>query len=314
MTTNSLKSIRTRQSRAAPAGLVLAAGLIAGAAGATVARAADAALPVPAETAAALMPGHAFFGGVGLGLGYADFGDQRLYAQGVSVISQGGVPYAYGSAGGTTYPSGGSDTTLSPTAQLGYFQEFAGTDWLWGAKLAYTYLGAVSTADNVTVPQAGSFTGPTPASFTGNVLVRSYETRVNQQIALTPFIGRSFGRGFVYAGAGPSIAETETNLNGVFGFADINGAHYDITGQQENYSSSSWTYGATLTVGGTYFLTRNWFIDASYAVNFTQTSDGDFAGPFSTSASGFDDKGILSGNFSGGVTTQTVTMSINRAL
>ncbi|MCX5516517.1 hypothetical protein C3941_18745 [Kaistia algarum] len=268
----------------------------------------------PVVAPASLVPDHAFFGGLGLGVGYSDFSDQSLYAQGVSVISQGGVPYAYGSAGGTTYPSSGSDTTLTPMAQLGYFQKFTGTDWLWGGKLAYSYLGAVSTADNVAVPQAGSFTGPSPASFTGNVVVRSYETKINQQIALTPFIGRSFGWGFLYAGAGPSISQTETNMNGVYGFADINGSHYDITGPAANYSSSDWVLGGTLTVGGTYFINRDWFLDASYAVNFTQKSEGDFSSPFSTSAAGFDDAGILSGNFSGGVTTQTVTISINRSL
>lgn len=279
------------------------------------AEAADLSAPVvPPAVTAALMPAQAFFGGIGVGIGYSDFTDQSLYAQGVSVISQGGVPYAYGSAGGTTYPGSGSDTSLTPTAQLGYYQTFSGTDWLWGAKLAYDYVGASASADHVTVPQAGSFTGPTPGSFTGNVLVRSYETKLTQQVALTPFIGHSFGRGFFYAGAGPSLAQAETNLNDVYGFADINGTHYDITGQSADYSSSSWVWGATLTAGGTYFITPRWFLDANYAVNFTQKSHGDFSSPFSTSAGGFDDKGILSGYFSGGVTTQTVTVSINRAL
>ncbi|MBB3930171.1 hypothetical protein GGR25_001210 [Kaistia hirudinis] len=268
----------------------------------------------PIAAPASLMPDHAFFGGVGLGVGYSDFTDQYLYAKGVSLISQGGVPYAYGSAGGSTTPNAGSDWTLTPTAQFGYFQELPGTGWVVGGKLAYSYLGASSTTDHVAVPQAGSFTGPSPASFTGNVLVRSFETKINQQIALTPFVGRAYSRGFVYFGAGPSIAQTETNLNDVYGFADINGTHYDITGQAANYSSSSWNWGGTLTAGGTYFITKDWFLDTSYAVNFTQKSHGEFASPFSTSAAGFDDKGILSGNFSGGVTTQTVTISINRAL
>jgi hypothetical protein len=283
----------------------------------TTAGAADLSIaaPAPVETVAPaqLMPNEAFFGGLGLGLGFLSVTDQSLYAQGVSHMYEGLVPYAYGAAGGTTYPPSGSDTTLSGFGQLGYYHQFQGTDWLWGAKLSYAYLGASSSADNVAVPQSGRYYGTTDGTVSGHVVVGSYETELNQQFALMPFIGRSFGRGYIYGGGGPSLSQTTTNLNNMVGLARMSGKTYDMTGPSDDFSSSDWVWGASLTLGGTYFLTRDWFIDASYAVNFTEGASGDFSSPFVRNAYGWQETGILSGNFSNTITTQTLSLTINRA-
>ncbi|MCX5480625.1 hypothetical protein OSH08_16605 [Kaistia geumhonensis] len=295
----------------------LAGTMAAGLSGLTAATAADLTItpPAPVEAAAPaqLMPNEAFFGGLGLGLGFLSVTDQSLYAQGVSHMYEGGVPYAYGAAGGTTYPPSGSDTTLSGFAQLGYYHQFQGTDWLWGAKLSYAYLGASSEADGVAVPQNGRYYGTTDGTVSGHVVVGSYETELNQQFALMPFIGRSFGRGFIYGGGGPSLSQTTTNLNNMVGLARMSGKTYDMTGPSDDFSSSDWVWGASLTLGGTYFLTRDWFIDASYAVNFTEGASGDFSAPFVRNAYGWQETGILSGDFSNTITTQTLSISINRA-
>ena len=44
-------------------------------------------------------------------------------------------------------------------AQAGYFSHFGNSQWLWGAKLSYNYLGAEATSENIAVPQDGGFTG-----------------------------------------------------------------------------------------------------------------------------------------------------------
>jgi hypothetical protein len=66
---------------------------------------------------------------------------------------------------------------------------------LWGAKFAYSYLGATSIVRNELLPQAGSIT-PTGSNvavpFTGNALVQSFQTNITHQLALIPLIGKSF--------------------------------------------------------------------------------------------------------------------------
>jgi hypothetical protein len=65
----------------------------------------------------------------------------------------------------------------------------------------------------------------------------SNETSINHQVALMPLIGRSFERSFVYFGAGPTLSQTESHLNGVIGFADINGTHTNVSGAAQNWTA-----------------------------------------------------------------------------
>lgn len=97
------------------------------------------------------------------------------------------------------------------------------------------------------LPQAGSFTYTDTGEvdpFLGNAVVRDYTTTITHQMALTPFVGRSFARGFAYLGAGPTLSRTQTDLDGLVGFADINGDRQDISGAPQNFSSSDWVWGA----------------------------------------------------------------------
>jgi len=289
--------------------LILAGFSVAG--GASAAQAQSAAAPVTASES--IVPRTAFFLGIGASVNATSFPDQYLYAQGVSDIFQNGAQVAYGSAGGSIFPSLGSDVNVSPNAQMGYFRHFDGSDWLWGAKFSYNYLDAESTNELVRVPQYGSFTSANSDTFTGNVVLRSYETRIKHQMALMPFIGRSFDRSFFYAGAGPSLAQAESNLNGMIGFAAINGVHENITGAPANFSSTQWALGGAATFGATYFFTSEWFVDASYTYTVTNTRNATFSGYFASSSDGYDDTGIISGNYSGAFHTQEFKISLNRA-
>jgi hypothetical protein len=265
------------------------------------------------SNSASNVPRSALFMGLGGSYNSATFSDQSIFAQGVSIVTLNGSLVAFGSAGGPADPYFNTQSTFAPMAQAGYFQHFSGSKWLWGAKFSYSALEATSTNQNVVIPQSGSFTSSTPDTFTGNVVVRSYQTSINHQMALVPFIGRSFQKSLMYFGVGPTLSQTKSKLNGVIGFADINGTHANITGTPSSFSSSPWVYGGTAVVGATYFFDASWFLDASYAYGMTQNKTSSFAGPFTSSTSGYVDTGILSGTYSGRVITQSLTISINKA-
>lgn len=258
-----------------------------------------------------VVPNGGFFGGLGGSYNAINFGTQNVYAVGTSNTYSNGALVASGSAAGPAniYPP--SQSALAPTAQLGYFQHLPASNWLWGAKFGYSYLGATSTTGPALLPQTGSFTGggvTTP--FTGNALVSSYQTILNHQMSFMPFVGRSFERSFVYLGAGPTLSQTETKLNGITGFADINGQHTQITGTPTNFSSTGWVFGGALEIGATYFFDHSWFLDVNYSYSMTGTQKGSYEAPFANST--MTEVGTLSGTSSGRITAQAISVSINK--
>jgi len=187
---------------------------------------ADATAQVRAADAPPLsfVPSSSFFLGVGGGYNVANFGTQNVYAVGTSNVYQNGLLTSSGSAAGAANIETNSQSAVAFSAQGGYFQHFYSSDWLWGAKFAYSYLGATSIVRNALLPQAGSFTATgshTAVPFTGNALVQSFQTNVTQQLAFIPFVGKSFDRSMIYIGAGPTLSQVRTTLNGLIGFADV---------------------------------------------------------------------------------------------
>ena len=259
------------------------------------------------------VPRTAWFAGIGGSVNSQTYESQNIYAQGVSDIFLGGTQVAFGSAGGPTTPSLDPRTSFAPTAQIGFFQHFGGSDWLWGTKVTYSYVNAHSTDNRVRDPQVGSFTSANSDSFTGNVVIGSYQSGISHQINFIPFVGHSFERSMVYFGVGPSLSQVKSSLNNVIGFAAINGQHFNITGQPSNFSSTQWVLGGAATVGGTYFIDRGWFIDVNYTFGITKNQTTNFAAPFSSATDGYTDTGILSGNYSGHIINQAVAVSINKA-
>jgi opacity protein-like surface antigen len=283
------------------------------------AKAADVAAPIlKAVPPVSFVPSSAFFIGVGGGYNVANFGTQNVYAVGTSNVFQNGVLVSSGSAAGPADVETNSQSTVAFSAQGGYFQHFYGSDWLWGAKFAYSYLGATSIVRNVLLPQAGSFTATgsnTAVPFTGNALVQSFQTNVTHQIALIPFIGKSFDRSMIYVGAGPTLSQVRTSLNGLIGFADINGTRTDVSGAAVNFSSTKWVYGGAATIGADYFLSRSWFIDVNYTFAMTGKNTSSFSGPFTNSSAlnGSTTVGTMVGTSAGKLITQGIMASINAA-
>ena len=136
-------------------------------------------------------------------------------------------------------------------------------------------------------------------------------TSLLQEIDLVPFLGRAFGQSYIYAGGGPTLSQTRTRLNGLVGFAFVDGAIVDQSGAPQNFSSSSWLIGGAAVVGVTYFLTPNWFLDLNYTYAATAGHTAKFASPFVDASS--TSVGTLVGNSAWRAETQRVSLTINRA-
>lgn len=263
------------------------------------------------------IPTQGFYIGAGASLSVASFGTQNVYALGLSDVTQNGVRVSSGSAAGPARVQMGSEVGASPSAQLGYYRNFAESRWLWGVRASYTHLAASATTPNALLPQAGAFTYANSGAtvpFLGNAVVRSYEAKAEHQIALTPFLGRSYDRGFFYLGGGPTLTRLTTQLNGLVGFADINGNRTDVSGTPQNFSSSGWVWGGMFIVGATYFVTPNWFLDLTYSASATQRQSGQYFSTFSNpdASPGALTTGSLIGSSSGAVVTQGAMLTMNR--
>jgi hypothetical protein len=256
-------------------------------------------------------PNTSFFAGLGGSYNSVNFGSQSVYTVGTTNTYSGGVLVDSGMAAGPASIFVPSQTTFAPIAQVGYFQHFIGSDWLWGGKFSYSYLGTTGATQNIIIPQTGAFTaGGVVTPFSGNAIFGSYQTTLNQDMSFMVFGGRSFERGFFYFGAGPTLSEIQTKINGVTGFADINAMHTMITTTPTSFSGSGWIFGGAAQIGATYFLDPTWFLDANYTYSMTGNQKSSYESPFTNAA--MTEFGTLSGTSSGKVIAQAVSLSINK--
>jgi len=142
-----------------------------------------------------MVPRSGFYVGLGGSYNSVDFGTQDVFAKGTSQTFQNGTLTSTGVAAGPGTVDMPTESHFAPSVQAGYFRHFANGPWLWGARFSYSYLNTKSTVENITVPQVGMFTEiatnkTTP--FIGVAVAKSYQTRLQHQLQLIPFIGRSF--------------------------------------------------------------------------------------------------------------------------
>jgi hypothetical protein len=266
------------------------------------------------SSSTSLVPNAGAYIGLGLGLNFTQFKGQMLEATGISNVTNTatGAFVSSGTAGG---PPVGIDMPtangISPLIQGGYFQKLQGSDYLWGVKFSYGYLGGTtSTNDYIRVPQYGSYSNGTP--FTGNAVASSYQKTINQQFSLIPYFGQSFDRGTVYFGVGPTLSKVDTKINNLIGFADLNGVRTDISGSPQNFSASQWVWGGAVVLGGTYYIDKSWFLDLSYTINMTQNKTASYYSTFNNPGSPNTYSGSLIGSSTGTATTQSIMLTINR--
>jgi len=273
-----------------------------------------AAAAAPAVSAQTLPPA-AFYAGMGGGYVGADFGTQDVYAVGTSQVFEDGVLVDTGEAAGPARLAMPEASGLAPMLQVGYFRQIPGSGWVWGSKFSYAYLGQEASLRDLRMPQEGEFTSVSTGAvkpFTGNAIAQSYRTSVAGQLSLLPYLGRSYDRGFFYLGLGPTLSRTRTEIDGLVGFADINGVRQDISGPPQNFSSSEWVWGGAAIIGVTHFVSEKLFIDANYAYGRTQRYRADFASEFvNPDDNGRVTAGTLVGHSSGGLVTQAITVTFN---
>jgi outer membrane protein W len=269
------------------------------------------AFPLSARAEEPSVPNSSWFGGLGGSFHIANF-DQDMFASGVGNVYQGGTLVAVGGAGGPAHPRLNAQLALAAEAQLGYFTHFAASNWLWGAKLLYQYPATTASTRDID-PQVGALTTVSgPDSFTGNVVIGRYRTRLDHEIAFMPFIGHAFARSYVYLGAGPALFATQTNVDNAIGFADVNGVHHDVTGTPVSFASSQWVWGGAAQIGVAYSLDHGWFLDFNYTYARTGEFTSNFSAPFSSFSGGYQTIGTLFISPTQRITDQSFSISINK--
>ncbi len=256
----------------------------------------------------------AIFIGVGASANWVNYINQDISALGISSVysNSTGALLNTGSAGGPPVNVNlSSSNAFGPTAQIGFFRKFEDKNYLWGAKLAYSYIDATSTSGRVRIPQQGSF-GTDP--FTGNAIAKSYQSTLRQQFSFLPYLGRSFDWGYVSLRLGPTVSQINSKVNDLVGFADINGERTDITGTAQSFSDTQWVWGGATSLSATYFFDKSWFLDLSYMFTRTANYTLDFNGSFSNvTSSTTTTTGSLIGSATGYLSTNAVSLTLNRA-
>jgi len=284
-----------------------------------------------ASSSPSLAPKSGLSLGLGGNLNLATFGQQNFYWAGLSngYYDSNNAQYNYGYAGYNTKVNLTPQFRVAPIGQMNYFNHFGDTQWMFGGKFAYTYLNSRSEVANVGIPQFGgyhAFKGATGENisisntFFGTGELNSYQTSINHQLTLTPYLGRSFSNGYLYAGAGPSLSQVQTNLNYLTGFRNNDGVPTVQTGAGSYYQNSHWVWGGAATAGITYFLTPSWYFDFNYTYSQTRSTtsyyNAWYAAPVS-GTSGLDAAhavGYTPGSTSAALNTQSVSASLNWVL
>jgi len=273
--------------------------------------------PAPQQEVQAGVPHSAISFGVGGNLNYSVYGKQYVYALGTgSYLDQRGNTLASGFAQGPLTVGMGSQVRLAPTAQLKYFRYLGDSNWVGGANFSYSYTDSSVTTHHGFIPQWGQsvlFNGTVlPAA--GNAYMHSYQARLNHQLQWTPFLGYGFSKGFVYVGAGPSFSQVQTKIYNLIGFAQVGGEPTNQSGAPQNFSGSNWVWGAAITAGGTYFLTRNWYLDFNYTYSQPRTPTNFYASTFRNPTNErIYLAGTLQGNSAGTQTSHSFVATLNWA-
>ncbi len=231
-----------------------------------------------------------------------------------SNVFSGNILVASGSAGGPAPTFQSTLETFAPLVQVNYLQNIADTDWAWGTKFSYKYLGLSFANSNIASTQVDTFTSfGTPDTFTGHVVANSELISVDHELGFLGYLAHSFDRGRIYFGGGPVVFSTQTHIYDVTGYTDINGTHLDVTGTPITLGNSLWMWGGTLQLGMMYYVRPLCYIDVSYDVTISGRYTQSFATPFTNESGGFTSSGVANISTAQSITAQSLNVSLNRA-
>lgn len=243
---------------------------------------------------------------------------QNSWGKGISNIQSSTGSNSNGIAQGTGAPFNNTNNQFTPEIQAGYFKHFAGTEYLYGLKFSYQYLGSKATNSNLYIPQLGemtSSTGVTSPLF-GYVNADSVQSTTNHELNLLAFIGKSFANKYFYLGAGPSLFNMQSKNYYSIGYANYEGATVDVTGLVSYSSPQIWAWGGAAQLGMTYFINPTWFIDFSYTYsvtgNNTTSHQQTFANSSSLGTTDYTTSGTLFTKDTLSVSNQALTLAINK--
>lgn len=262
------------------------------------------------QSSTSLVPTSGLYVGLGIDANSTQFKGQQVQAVGLSKVTP---PGSMGSANGSPVDINMSSArSITPAVQIGYFQKFQDSNYLWGGKLSYTYMGgATSTTNNISIPQYGTYPDGTP--FTGNAVATSYQKTIQNQFSFIPYFGKSFERSTIYFGIGPTISQSITKINNLVGYADIGrNPQTDVSGAPQSFSSTQWVYGGAALLGGTYFIDNSWFLDFSYQYTMTQNKTSNYSSTFNNPGVPLTYSGSLIGSSIGTSTTQSLGLTLNK--
>ena len=256
---------------------------------------------------------------LGLGGNYNSINiTQNSWGKGISNIQTNTGANSNGIAQGTGAPFNNTTNQFAPEIQTGYFKHVTGSDYLYGLKFSYQYLGSKATNSNLYIPQLGEMTSSTGATspLFGYVNADSVQTTTNHELNLLAFIGKSFGNKSFYLGAGPSLFNLQSKNYYSIWYADYEGATVDVTGLVSYSSPQIWAWGGAAQIGMTYFINPTWFIDFSYTYsitgNNTTAHQQTFANSSSLGSTHYTTSGTLFTKDTLSVSNQALTLAINK--
>ncbi|KTD56480.1 outer membrane protein [Legionella shakespearei] len=239
-------------------------------------------------------------GGYYFGLG-GSYNQARVKSSTWSVLdAASGMPPTgvFSGAGNDNY---GSASVVSPQIQAGYFQNFSGSNWLWGIELLYQYSKAGAKSRDSTVNLINLPVNTTDA------IGMDIQTKVNSAFVLPAFIGHSFVNSFIYLGAGPSLVRIHDTV-----YASSDGFSGYYIGTLNRFSDTHWRWGGAAQVGMAYSLNPSWFLKLDYTYTAIGRYERNNFIAFSPEINGGLNAGTVRFNTRQRLATQDVALTINK--
>lgn len=203
---------------------------------------------------------------------------------------------------GTTGSFNFRDQTFAPEAQIGYFQPFTNSNWLWGLKLLYTK----NITNNNTKDSSTYINLTDPIINTRDQVRMNGFPKINHELVLPVFIGHSFMNSFMYLGTGPSLFQIQHTI---YTSSDIHSGYY--IGTLGNFSNSRWLLGGAVQAGLAYYVNPTWFLNLHYTYATTGKYTLNNSIPFTPKVNGGLNSGSVFFSSSQRLSTQEIAVSIN---